>query len=247
MEIKYDVLGRYGEFGTARTILDENEITWYCANDICDILLYDETSRRKILSRYCRNVIQFDVTCQNVTSDTHARKTQRMNFITRDDIFRLLDHSRMPKAEEFRQWLFGNVIPSIEYTGAYIDNEAKDDIKDKSVEELIALQEEFENYKAATEKEIKEKTRYINLANTQLSAGQIEDINMAVDAIDMLELKDLQIRQNSECIANLNSQLNAAHRTINLLLEFNSSFNHPNLIKPTSKPLIRFMDKNNNY
>ena len=257
MEIKYDVLGRYGEFGSARTVIKDG-IKWYCANDILKILEYHEESYRNALRRHCRNVVQFKIPVSNNKKvGVDPTRTSLMstsiyykdaNFINRNDIFRLLDHSPMPKAEEFREWLFDDVIPSIEYTGAYVDPEALNEIKIDPIKFIKKYEDnkiQLNQYKE-TIKELQstigDQQVKLNLAEKYLSEDSLHDINLAADAVDILEMKELQLHQLKEENVYLRRELNQSQSAYNSLSWLTSIFEHPELIKPNSKPLIRFMD-----
>ena len=54
--------------------------------------------------------------------------TQTVNYIPEGDLYRLIVSSKLPAAEQFEQWVFDDVLPSIRRTGGYTPN----------VEEIIA-------------------------------------------------------------------------------------------------------------
>ena len=119
----YDIISKYcPEFGEVRTIRDEYGTIWYCATDIIRILGYNVNNSINVLHRHCRCL-----TSCKVPHPQSSDKTIEMNFINREDVFNLLNHSRMPKADEFRHWLFGEVLPTMEQTGTYILDEAKEE------------------------------------------------------------------------------------------------------------------------
>ncbi len=45
---------------------------------------------------------------------------QQMVCVTEPGLYRLIFRSRKPKAEEFRQWVFREVLPALRQTGAYV-------------------------------------------------------------------------------------------------------------------------------
>ena len=125
-EIKYDLLSKYcPEFGEVVTT-EVDGVTLYRANDILRILGYSKYNWRTTISRNCRYV----ALC-NVPHPQSPNKTIPMNFIPKEDVFNLLNHSRMPKADEFRHWLFGEVLPTMEETGMYILPEVEDELEKK--------------------------------------------------------------------------------------------------------------------
>ena len=46
-------------------------------------------------------------------------RTQRAKFITEGNLYRLITHSKLPKAEQFEKWVFDEVLPTIRQTGGY--------------------------------------------------------------------------------------------------------------------------------
>mgnify|MGYP003086019960 CR=1 FL=1 len=72
-------------------------------------------SQRDALIRYCRGVVKLDTPTES--------GIQTMNFITEGDIYRLIAHSKLPKAQEFESWVFDEVLPSIRNNGLYAIDE----------------------------------------------------------------------------------------------------------------------------
>ena len=48
-----------------------------------------------------------------------------MSFIPEGDLYRLIAHSKLPKAEEFERWVFEEVLPTIRKTGGYVNDTAQ--------------------------------------------------------------------------------------------------------------------------
>ena len=71
---------------------------------------------------------------------------QRVTLISLSGLISLISHSRMPKAEEFQDWVYGEVIPSIYQTGAYITDERMAQI-DNNPQEMEKLVEEVKQLK----------------------------------------------------------------------------------------------------
>ena len=44
---------------------------------------------------------------------------QRTNYLTEADLYRLIVHSKLPKAEAFEKWVFEDVLPTVRRTGKY--------------------------------------------------------------------------------------------------------------------------------
>lgn len=110
-------------FGTVRTI-ELNNITYFVGIDIAAALGYSNTA--KAITSHCKKAIkvQIDVSSQNGKAHK-ARNTQEMLAITKSDIYRLIVRSKLESADEFESWIFEKVLPTIENTGAYVEDEQK--------------------------------------------------------------------------------------------------------------------------
>ena len=96
------------EFGSVRTI-EENGKVMFCGKDVALALGYSNT--KDAISRHCKGVVKHDLPT--------AGGTQKMNFISEGDIYRLAAKSELPSAEKFESWIFDEVLPSIRKTGGY--------------------------------------------------------------------------------------------------------------------------------
>ena len=105
-------------FGAVRTVELSGQV-WFVASDIADKLEYSNKSRD--IQRHCKNPIKYEI-YQNGTSHTKARKSQEMLLINERDVVRLITKSKMTKAQEFEQWIFDEVIPSVMNYGGYVND-----------------------------------------------------------------------------------------------------------------------------
>lgn len=94
-----------------RTQTDENQITWFCAKDICDILGY-ENSRVAVREHSRPQGVKKIYTLTN-------QGKQELTFINESNLYRLVMRSRLPGAERFEAWVFEEVLPTIRKTGGY--------------------------------------------------------------------------------------------------------------------------------
>ena len=239
LKVKYDIISGYCDgFSDVRTVVDENGITWYCANDICLIMGYDKNNRNNITRRYCSNIKQFPIpTLKGVTNCnplSDNKNMQKTNFINKEDVYNLLSHSKMPRADEFRHWLFGDVLPTIEVTGAYILDEAKEEYKEdpKSFEERY-------NKAVVTIRNLRElaekKDNIINDLNCENAT-----LNSKLDDYEYLNNSPTfkeKVGRLNEFIDELEQTIdekNAAHHMLRQLGYF-----HPETVTQFSKPLIK--------
>lgn len=77
------------QFGSIRTI--EGKPQLWCGSDVAKALGYSNT--RDALARHCKGVVKHDT----LTS----KGTQKLSFIPEADVYRLICHSKLPKAQEF--------------------------------------------------------------------------------------------------------------------------------------------------
>ncbi len=110
MENKVQVFNN-PEFGEVRTVNDNSDVL-FCGFDIATILGY--SNPRDALNRHCRCVVKRDV--PHPQSDS---KQIEMAFIAEGDVWRLIVHSKLPKAQEVEHWIMDEVLPSIRRTGEY--------------------------------------------------------------------------------------------------------------------------------
>lgn len=96
-------------FGEIRTLETDDGKVLFCGADIASTLGYQNP--RKALSDHCKGVTK----CYAPTNGG----SQEMSFITEGDVYRLIAHSKLPKAVEFESWVFDEVLPSIRKTGSY--------------------------------------------------------------------------------------------------------------------------------
>lgn len=96
-------------FGEVRTF-EENRKVFFCGTDVATALGY--SNPRDAIRRHCKGVVKRDTLTDG--------GSQQISFIPEGDVYRLITHSKLPSAEEFEQWVFDEVIPSIRKTGGYI-------------------------------------------------------------------------------------------------------------------------------
>lgn len=100
------------EFGELRTI-EENGKVLFCGSDVAKALGY--TNPNKAINDHCRAITK--------RSTPISGKMQEINFIAEGDVYRLITHSKMEKAEQFERWVFDEVLPTIRKTGGYVNND----------------------------------------------------------------------------------------------------------------------------
>lgn len=96
-------------FGEIRTLETDDGKVLFCGADIANALGY--SNPRKALADHCKGVTK----CDTLTKGGK----QSLSFIPEGDVYRLIAHSKLPKAVEFESWVFDEVLPTIRKTGSY--------------------------------------------------------------------------------------------------------------------------------
>ncbi len=103
------------QFGDLRTI-EEGDKVLFCGKDVAEALGY--AVPRKALNDHCRWVLK-----RNVPHPQSPDKLIEMSFIPEGDVYRLIAHSKLSKAQEFESWVFDEVLPTIRKNGAYMTDD----------------------------------------------------------------------------------------------------------------------------
>ena len=101
------------EFGTVRTLEEDNGAVLFAATDVAQALGY--AVPRKAVADHCRYVLK-----RNVPHPQAPDKTIEMSFIPESDLYRLVFSSKLPTAEKFTDWVTSEVLPAIRKTGGYM-------------------------------------------------------------------------------------------------------------------------------
>ena len=104
------------EFGSLRILKDDNGRIMFCGKDVASALGYSNT--KDAIRRHCRWGVKHDLPHPQSPS-----KTIKMIFIPEGDVYRLVAHSKLPRAAEFESWIFDKILPQINQTGGYVSNE----------------------------------------------------------------------------------------------------------------------------
>lgn len=97
---------------------------WFVAKDVAGALGYINTS--KAVNTHCKAV----GTCPTEMGG----QVRHIQIIPERDVYRLVMKSQLPSAEEFEEWVVGEVLPSIRKTGSYSSNQPV------SMEEILHAQ-----------------------------------------------------------------------------------------------------------
>lgn len=135
------------KFGTVRTITIDG-IVYFVASDIARALGYKNP--QKAIRDHCKRV--------NESFIPSNGGEQKAKVITKSDIYRLIVRSKLESADEFESWIFDEIMPTIEKTGAYIEegreqemvnyyfSSLSSDLQGQIVNELIEKNKELQQF-----------------------------------------------------------------------------------------------------
>lgn len=114
------------QFGTVRTVNIDGVIYFY-GIDIAKALGYSNAS--KAVTTHCKRI----VTKVLETSNSQNGKTVKgkVSLISKSDIYRLIVKSKLESADQFESWIFDEILPRIELTGAYIEEGREEEMVQK--------------------------------------------------------------------------------------------------------------------
>lgn len=106
--------------GEIRVFLDDKSEPWFSLVDICKILNLGNASQVKTTLKEA-GVITNEVGVQTGFKSDGSPAYMRisMNFVNEPNLYRCIFKSRKKEAEQFQDWIFEEVIPSIRKNGEY--------------------------------------------------------------------------------------------------------------------------------
>lgn len=114
------------KFGTVRTI-EIDGITYFYGIDIAKSLGYSNAS--KAVLTHCKKILK--KTLETSNSQNGKTVKGKVSLITKSDIYRLIVRSDLESADEFESWIFDEILPTIERTGAYIEDGREEEMIEK--------------------------------------------------------------------------------------------------------------------
>lgn len=176
----------YKNLGSVRTVMDERGDLWFCRKDVAGILGIKESHR--LQERLDENG------CHIMTVIDSMGRCQDAIFINEPNLYKLIFTSRKPEAQDFQNWIFGEVIPSIRRTGMYLPQttEGLMTVAMQTITEGFRRQEEI-NERQAKFNENQLKT------NSNLTTRMI---NLEDDLYTERMLKLQMMREHAEVVRN---------------------------------------------
>jgi prophage antirepressor-like protein len=119
-------------FGKVRTVVINGQVM-FAATDVAKCLGY--ANPQKAVRDHCKSA-----GVNEMDTPTNGG-IQKVKFITKGNIIRLVASSELPQAEEVESWIFDEVIPTVLETGGYIATKQDDTPEEIMARALIVAQE----------------------------------------------------------------------------------------------------------
>lgn len=134
---------------TVRVVLDDDNQPMFVAKDVATVLGYTRTT--DAINTHCKGAVVY---CPVSTKGG----TQEMRVIYEPDLYRLIFGSKLSSAQQFQNWVFEEVLPSIRAKGSYNLTDNPPLTYMESLELLIKKEKERQllldsNQKLVTQKE----------------------------------------------------------------------------------------------
>lgn len=130
-------------------VIERNDETWFCLKDVCDILdIKNATDVSKRLNQ------------DGLTRYNLGGRSGETIFVNESNLYKTIFQSRKEEAEQFTEWVTGEVLPSIRKHGAYMNEQTLEQAL-TSPDFLIKL--------ATSLKEEQEKRKQLEIQNSKLA------------------------------------------------------------------------------
>lgn len=106
---QFDIFN-YNNLGQVRVQVDQYGNPWFCLVDICKILNLQPNKVLERLNPYGRN---------SIPVIDNLGRTQEATFVDQGNLFMTIGRSRKPEAQNFMNWVYREVLPSIANKGYY--------------------------------------------------------------------------------------------------------------------------------
>ena len=154
------------QFGRIRTSLTESGEPLFCLADVCKAL--DLGNPSQVKQRLQKNGV-----ISNEVIDSMNRP-QLMNFITEPNLYKCIFQSRKKEAEQFQDWVCGEVLPSIRKSGGYM-TARQDETPEQIMARALALAKDTIDRQQAALKQSENKNYLLQCQNdalTSMNEGQ---------------------------------------------------------------------------
>ena len=139
-------LFNYKNLGSIRTSKGPDGRTWFCLNDVLGILqIGNITDVSKRLHRDGFDSIEVGVQTGYRKDGSPVIQNVDMIFVDEGNLYMVIGRSRKPEAIPFMNWIFREVLPTINRTGAYLTDEVITELRQnpEKINDIIKENEEL--------------------------------------------------------------------------------------------------------
>lgn len=144
MDNKLQIFNNNEFDGSLRVVEVEGKIM-FVASDVAKVLGYLRPTHA--INKHCRYTSKCSV------AHPQGKGALEVNIIPEGDVYRLIAHSKLPKAEVFESWVFDEVIPSIRKASSFQRPMTQLEILQGAISMLVVQQLELEKIKSAQQKQ----------------------------------------------------------------------------------------------
>ena len=168
----------YKNLGSVRTFVDERNEVWFCLIDVCRILEINHVAT-------VANRLNRDGVVINHTIDTIGRNRE-ITFINEPNLYETIFKSRKPEAEDLKQWVFNEVLPSLRKTGTYSlkpqsFSEIAAELLGKMSEEIVRIDKEIQNHIKVHSKDINNLNEYDMVLGSRMDRLEYDTNEMILE------------------------------------------------------------------
>lgn len=162
-------------FGQVRTVVMNGQVM-FAATDVAKCLGY--ANPQKAIRNHCKSI-----GVNEMDTPTNGG-IQKVRFITKGNVVRLVASSELPQAEQVESWIFDEVIPTVLETGGYISTTTND-----TPEEIMARALTIAQATLAKREERLKQLETENMRNQILIEQKEDEIAVKDEKIKMLAPK----------------------------------------------------------
>ena len=141
-------LFNYQNLGSIRTSKGPDGRVWFCLNDVLGILQLSTITRVvERLNPKGLSSTQVGVQTGYRKDGSPAIQNVNMIFVDEGNLYQAIGRSRKPEAQPFLNWVFREVLPTINRTGAYLTDEVITELR-KNPEKINVLIKENEELRS---------------------------------------------------------------------------------------------------
>lgn len=170
------------QFGQIRTSVTEQGEPLFCLIDVCKALCLTQPSRVKSTLRQDGVTTIKGVSLTTNQYGTTTEQVVPLNFITEPNLYKCIFQSRKKEAEQFQDWVCGEVLPSIRKSGGYMVAKADETPEQIMARALMVAKDTIDRQQAALAKA--ESKNYVlqcqNDALTSMNEGQRKHIRQLI-------------------------------------------------------------------